>query len=68
MAQKSSPIREAIVKYFSKGVSKDQLDTTLEKIAKEVGKEKRIVKQIFTRYLNKGMMKEEGGRYVWVGQ
>ena len=63
-----SPLRQEIQSRFSKGVSKDELEKVAEEVAKKLQKKPAIVKALITRYINKGMIKEQGGKYVWAGE
>ncbi|BFI73319.1 hypothetical protein YN1_3060 [Nanoarchaeota archaeon] len=63
-----SPLRQEIESRFSKGVGKDEVEKVAEEIAKKTQKKAAIVKALITRYINKGMIKEQGGKYVWAGQ
>ncbi|MEM1634361.1 MAG: hypothetical protein QXR54_02375 [Nanopusillaceae archaeon] len=65
MAGKSSPIKEALMKRLSGGVSEADLPKVIEAVAKETGKQPRVIKAIFSRYLKSGVIKKEGNKYIW---
>jgi predicted transcriptional regulator len=60
-----SQLRAEIESAFKKGVSKDEVDKLAQQIANKLGKKPTVVKALITRYMNKGMIKEQGGKYVW---
>jgi predicted transcriptional regulator len=64
----SSQLKTEIESAFKKGVSKEEVDKLAEQIASKLGKKPAVVKALITRYINKGMIKEQGGKYVWAGQ
>jgi len=64
----SSQLRAEIESAFKKGVSKDEIDKLAQQIGNKLGKKPTVVKALITRYMNKGMIKEQGGKYVWTGQ
>jgi predicted transcriptional regulator len=64
----SSQLRTEIESTFKKGISKDDIDKVAQQIANKLGKKPSVVKALITRYVNKGMIKEQGGKYVWAGQ
>ena len=64
----SSQLRTEIESAFKKGVSKEEVDKLAQQIASKLGKKPAVVKALITRYMNKGMIKEQGGKYVWAGQ
>jgi predicted transcriptional regulator len=63
-----SQLRTEIESAFKKGVSKEEVDKLAQQIASKLGKKPAVVKALITRYMNKGMIKEQGGKYVWAGQ
>jgi len=63
-----SQLRTEIESTFKKGVSKEEIDKLAQQIASKLGKKPAVVKALITRYMNKGMIKEQGGKYVWAGQ
>jgi hypothetical protein len=63
-----SQLRTEIESAFKKGVSKEEIDKLAQQIASKLGKKAAVVKALITRYMNKGMIKEQGGKYVWAGQ
>ena len=63
-----SQLKTEIESVFKKGVSKDELDKVAQQIANKLGKKPSVVKALITRYINKGMIKEQGGKCVWAGQ
>ena len=63
-----SQLRTEIESAFKKGVSKEEVDKVAQQIANKLGKKPTVVKALITRYMNKGMIKEQGGKYVWTGQ
>lgn len=63
-----SQLRAEIESAFKKGVSKDEVDKLAQQIANKLGKKPTVVKALITRYVNKGMIKEQDGKYVWAGQ
>jgi predicted transcriptional regulator len=63
-----SQLRTEIESAFKKGVSKEEMDKVAQQIASKLGKKPAVVKALITRYMNKGMIKEQGGKYVWAGQ
>ncbi|AMD30051.1 hypothetical protein Nps_03340 [Candidatus Nanopusillus acidilobi] len=63
-----SQLRTEIESAFKKGVSKEEIDKLAQQIASKLGKKPAVVKALITRYMNKGMIKEQGGKYVWAGQ
>jgi len=63
-----SQLRTEIESAFKKGVSKDEVDKLAQQIANKLGKKPSVVKALITRYVNKGMIKEQGGKHVWTGQ
>jgi hypothetical protein len=63
-----SQLRTEIESAFKKGVSKEEVDKLAQQIASKLGKKPAVVKALITRYINKGMIKEQGGKYVWAGQ
>ncbi|MFP3256904.1 MAG: hypothetical protein RXO36_03795 [Candidatus Nanopusillus acidilobi] len=63
-----SQLRTEIESAFKKGVSKEEIDKLAQQIASKLGKKPAVVKALITRYINKGMIKEQGGKYVWAGQ
>jgi len=65
MAARQSPVKEALKAKLSKGVSESEIEKVIESIAKELGKQPRAVKALFSRYLKAGIIKKEGGKYVW---
>jgi predicted transcriptional regulator len=64
----SSQLKTEIESAFKKGVSKEEVDKLAQQIASKLGKKPAVVKALITRYVNKGMIKEQGGKYVWAGQ
>ena len=64
----SSQLKTEVESVFKKGVSKDELDKVAQQIANKLGKKPSVVKALITRYVNKGMIKEQGGKCVWAGQ
>ena len=63
-----SQLRTEIESAFKKGVSKEETDKLAQQIGSKLGKKPTVVKALITRYMNKGMIKEQGGKYVWTGQ
>ncbi|MFP3131883.1 MAG: hypothetical protein RXQ77_00885 [Candidatus Nanopusillus sp.] len=63
-----SQLRTEIESAFKKGVSKEEIDKLAQQIGNKLGKKPTVVKALITRYMNKGMIKEQGGKYVWTGQ
>jgi len=63
-----SQLRAEIESAFKKGVSKDEVDKLAQQIANKLGKKPTVVKALITRYMNKGMIKEQGGKCVWAGE
>ena len=63
-----SQLRTEVESAFKKGVSKDEVDKVAQQIANKLGKKPAVVKALITRYVNKGMIKEQSGKYVWTGQ
>ncbi|MFP3317099.1 MAG: hypothetical protein RXN79_01680 [Candidatus Nanopusillus sp.] len=63
-----SQLRTEIESAFKKGVSKEEIDKLAQQIGSKLGKKPTVVKALITRYMNKGMIKEQGGKYVWTGQ
>jgi len=64
----SSQLRTEVESAFKKGVSKDEVDKVAQQIANKLGKKPSVVKALITRYVNKGMIKEQSGKYVWAGE
>lgn len=64
----SSQLKAEVEAAFKKGVSKDDVDKVAQQIANKLGKKPSVVKALITRYVNKGMIKEQGGKYIWAGQ
>jgi len=64
----SSQLKTEVESVFKKGVSKDEIDKVAQQIANKLGKKPSVVKALITRYVNKGMIKEQGGKCVWAGQ
>ena len=64
----SSQLRTEVEAVFKKGVSKDDVDKVAQQIANKLGKKPSVVKALITRYINKGMIKEQGGKCIWVGE
>ena len=64
----SSQLRTEVESAFKKGVSKDEVDKLAQQIANKLGKKPTVVKALITRYMNKGMIKEQGGKCVWAGE
>jgi len=64
----ASQLKTEVETAFKKGVSKDEVDKVAQQIANKLGKKPAVVKALITRYVNKGMIKEQGGKYVWAGQ
>ncbi|MEM0379391.1 MAG: hypothetical protein QW184_01530 [Nanopusillaceae archaeon] len=65
MAEKSSPIKEALMKKFTGGIIESDLQKVIETVAKETGKQPRVIKALFSRYLKSGVIKKEGNKYIW---
>jgi len=65
MATRQSPVKEALKAKLSKGVSENEIDKVIESVAKELGKQPRAIKALFSRYLKAGVIKKEGGKYIW---
>jgi len=63
-----SQLRAEVESAFKKGVSKEEIDKLAHQIANKLGKKPAVVKALITRYMNKGMIKEQSGKYVWAGQ
>jgi predicted transcriptional regulator len=64
----TSQLKTEVEAAFKKGVSKDEVDKVAQQIANKLGKKPAVVKALITRYVNKGMIKEQGGKYVWTGE
>jgi len=64
----SSQLRAEVEAAFKKGVPKDDIDKVAQQIANKLGKKPSVVKALITRYINKGMIKEQGGKCIWVGE
>ena len=64
----SSQLKTEVESVFKKGVSKDEIDKVAQQIANKLGKKPSVVKALITRYVNKGMIKEQDGKCVWAGQ
>ncbi|MGB9674744.1 MAG: hypothetical protein ACP5G1_00590 [Nanopusillaceae archaeon] len=64
----TSKLKEELVNKFKNGVPKEKLDQVVQEIANKLGKKPSVVKALVTRYMNKGYIKESGGKLVWAGQ
>lgn len=65
MAARESPVKEALKKRLEKGVTESELQKVIESIANELGKQPRVVKALFSRYLKAGIIRKEGNKYTW---
>jgi len=65
MAARPSPVKDALKNKLAKGVTENELNNVIESVAKEVGKQPRVIKALFSRYLKAGLIKKEGNRYIW---
>ena len=61
MAAKSSPVKEKILEVLKKKgeMTKDELAKV---VAKELGKQERIVKAVISKMIKRGELKEVGGK------